>query len=195
MDWYWPQAGDTPPAALVFYYTGKCLQIIPVVLYLIYRSGESWSAFGVVRPRWLGDPAFALLLWVAWYAAYFLVWAVIAATGVDATAVKAGGPDDTITPSQPAFAVVAAFATATGEELVLRGYLIPRFERLLGSRWASVLTTTALFAAYHVYNGISGVVDATILGLILGSGFCLVRRLWPVILAHWLYDVVATFGF
>jgi len=70
------------------------------------------------------------------------------------------------------------------EELVMRGYLIPRFERLLNSTWGSLLLTTVLFATYHCYQGPSGVVNALEFGLIYGSAFCVFRRVWPLALAH-----------
>jgi membrane protease YdiL (CAAX protease family) len=77
------------------------------------------------------------------------------------------------------------------EELVMRGYLIPRFERLLGSSWKAVLVSTVLFASCHMYQGPVGVISAAITGLVLGIAFCWVRRLWPVALAHALLDFIA----
>ena len=72
----------------------------------------------------------------------------------------------------------------------MRGYLLSRFERLSGSTAKSLLLATCLFAAYHAYQGMYGVMSAFVFGFVVGAAFCLVRRLWPVALAHALYDVL-----
>lgn len=49
--------------------------------------------------------------------------------------------------------LIGCAAGAFCEELVMRGYLIPRLERLLRSTRIAVLVTTAVFASYHIYQG------------------------------------------
>ena len=79
------------------------------------------------------------------------------------------------------------------EELACRGYLIPRIETLFGSTWKSILFSSILFALLHISKGITGVVTSGLLGVIWGIAFCATRRIWPVVIAHALWDyVVAT---
>ena len=72
----------------------------------------------------------------------------------------------------------------------MRGYLIPRFERLLRSTSAAVVVSTALFASYHLYQGTHGVIGAGVTGLVYAVAFCSLRRLWPVFVAHALHNYV-----
>jgi len=86
--------------------------------------------------------------------------------------------------------VVHIFTSAFYEELLMRGYLIPRFERLLRSTWNSLLLTALLFGSYHTDQGIGGVLDTSLAGLVYGGAFCWFRRLWPVAAAHALYNLM-----
>ena len=69
------------------------------------------------------------------------------------------------------------------EELVMRGYFIPRFEQIFGSTFIAVTLSSLLFGAYHAYLGWRGVLSATVIGLIYGVVFARFRRLWPLVVA------------
>lgn len=90
--------------------------------------------------------------------------------------------------------VIAGF----GEELVYRGFLFNRLSVLAGSgAWgkaAVVLLTSALFGVVHRFDqGLPGVQQATVVGLVFGSIFAVTRQLWPLIVAHAAFDVTAVF--
>ena len=87
----------------------------------------------------------------------------------------------------------SCLATGFHEELVCRGYLIPRFETLLGSTWKSILFSSIVFGTLHVHKGMEGVITSGLSGVIWGIGFSATRRIWPVVISHALWDyVVAT---
>jgi uncharacterized protein len=94
-------------------------------------------------------------------------------------------------------AIWAMFAAAGfGEETVFRGFAFERLRKLLGSSaWAktfTVLVTAAAFGAAHYSNqGMPGVQQAAIVGLVLGSIFALSGRLWLPIIAHIAFDLTA----
>ena len=72
---------------------------------------------------------------------------------------------------------------AFGEETVFRGYLFERAGKLLGhsapARAATVLSTSALFgAAHHAGQGVAGVEQALITGLVFGTIFANTRRIF-----------------
>ncbi|SRR6266536_385696 len=83
-----------------------------------------------------------------------------------------------------------------GEETVFRGYLFERFGKLLGpATWAravTVLVTSAGFGlAHYPQQGLAGVQQATITGLVFGTTYALTGRLWPSMSAHAAFDLTA----
>ena len=77
-----------------------------------------------------------------------------------------------------------------GEEMFFRGFVITRLQTVLNdTRLASafaVLLAALLFGYVHFYyQGLTGLVNATAIGLIFGAFFLLYKRnLWPLVLAH-----------
>ncbi|HXL34682.1 MAG TPA: CPBP family intramembrane glutamic endopeptidase [Gemmatimonadales bacterium] len=83
-----------------------------------------------------------------------------------------------------------------GEETVFRGYLFERLGKLLGSdlraKTLTVLTSTALFALGHYsLQGISGVEQAMITGLLFGTIVAVTGRIWIPMVAHAAFDLTA----
>ena len=81
--------------------------------------------------------------------------------------------------------VLAAF----GEEMVWRGYALPRVAEVLGDSriaWAaSILAVNAAFGLAHLYQGESGIVQATVQGILFGLLYLATRRnLLAPIAAH-----------
>ena len=81
--------------------------------------------------------------------------------------------------------VFAAF----GEEMVWRGYALPRVAEILGGSrfaWAaSLLAVNAAFGLAHLYQGESGIVQATVQGVLLGLLYLATgRNLLAPIAAH-----------
>jgi membrane protease YdiL (CAAX protease family) len=92
------------------------------------------------------------------------------------------------------FAVVWTWA-AFGEELTYRGYVLNRAADLGGRTSAAwvvgLLLVTALFGFGHSYQGLAGVLDTGIHGLLLGVLYLAAgRNLWPCIIAHGVADTV-----
>jgi membrane protease YdiL (CAAX protease family) len=70
----------------------------------------------------------------------------------------------------------------------MRGYLFTRLEQLLRSTWAAVLLSAAVFGLMHWFGGPFNVCDAFLAGIVYGIAFAWTRTLWPVVIAHALYD-------
>jgi membrane protease YdiL (CAAX protease family) len=88
--------------------------------------------------------------------------------------------------------VVAGF----GEETVFRGYLFERFRKLFGSgvgaRTATVLLTSVWFGLDHyAVQGLAGVQQATIVGLVFGTIFTFTGSIFMLMCAHAAFDVTA----
>lgn len=144
-------------------WTITCESIITgLMLLLIAWTGEPWSRFGIYRVRPLWDLLGGGLL--------YLVTTRVAAIAnrllLDVCQ-EWLSPDDIhrllkdsyewLAPyggAEILLALAASICIGFSEEIVFRGYLIPRLEQLLNSTWLSVLLTSLLFAFTHLYLGI-----------------------------------------
>lgn len=175
----------------------RSVQVSWLVLYLMARSGTPWSRFGLVAPRWIRDSLLAFATLVAAYFAYGF-YAAGAMSLIPAETMSRetqrlnelfSGPRE---PEQTVLFVVSQLANGFAEELVMRGYLIPRFEDLFGSTVKALLFSSVLFSSYHLYQGLYGAGSALVMGLVFGVAFCAIRRIWPVAAAHALLNISST---
>jgi membrane protease YdiL (CAAX protease family) len=176
----------------------RSLQICVPVCYFIGRSGERWSEFGLSRPRWLLDPSLAIGIWMC--DVVILLWARRMAgrlLSVDQIETLFSHSEYVFavasTPSEHVLLAVSTAASAFAQELAMRGYLLRRFEQLFRSTWLSVLFTSLLFAGYHTYQGAAGTFYTFVSGLTYAGAFCAFRRLWPLAIAHTLWNWVVIF--
>lgn len=93
------------------------------------------------------------------------------------------------------FLAIAWTEAAFIEELFFRGYLFNRITDLFGNERVgtliALLATSFLFGAGHSYQGISGMVDTALAGLVLGLLYIYAgRNLWLPILTHGVIDTV-----
>lgn len=85
------------------------------------------------------------------------------------------------------------------EELVYRGYALPRLEALTGKRWQAIAVTAAGFGLQHVAFALAdwrlaviSAVSMTLVGGAYGAFYFVARqRLLPLMLLHWQADFVA----
>ncbi len=91
--------------------------------------------------------------------------------------------------------VLAAFANAWAEEALVVAYLLTRLRQLGWTENSSLLASALLRGSYHLYQGFGGFVGNVVLGLVFGRVWQRNTRLWPLVLAHGLIDVVAFVGY
>jgi membrane protease YdiL (CAAX protease family) len=87
-------------------------------------------------------------------------------------------------------------AAGFGEELIFRGFAFERLGRLIGTRsWgkaaAVALTTVGFAAAHYAGQGLAGVQQAAVTGLVFGSLYALTGRLWLTAAMHAAFDLTA----
>jgi membrane protease YdiL (CAAX protease family) len=76
------------------------------------------------------------------------------------------------------------------EELVFRGFLMPRLRRATGSWAIAVLLSTAVFAALHVIDQVpAALVLVTVLSLMFSLVTIWRRSIVPAVVAHALFDL------
>ena len=90
--------------------------------------------------------------------------------------------------------VLAAAKNAVLEEVIMLGYLFTRWREAGWSPVTIVVVSALLRGTYHLYQGLGGFVGNVAMGLLLGAVYLRVRRTAPMVLAHWVIDIVAFVG-
>ncbi len=169
----------------------RSLQVAVPTLWIMARSGEDWATFGLRKPRFLPDLGLGILLWGLALVAMRSMWLLVPALAEDW---GPGGQKGVLNGplSAPRWALVALMEVANSfsEELVMRGYLIPRFEEMARSRTVAVVASALLWAGYHSYQGFPAMLDIALFGLIMGAFFVVTRRLWPLVVGHTIWNLV-----
>ncbi len=91
---------------------------------------------------------------------------------------------------------ISWFAAAFGEEVLFRGFLMRHLYRLFGSTniaaGFAVVSQALIFASLHLNQAIAGAIAAFMIACVLGAAFYKMgRNLWPLIIAHGVYDNAA----
>jgi len=87
-------------------------------------------------------------------------------------------------------ALITIAVSAFYEEMLMRWYVISRLEQIGIRTWAALLASVILFGSVHFYEGYLGMAHASADGLIYGICFVLTRRIWPSVLAHFLWNFI-----
>lgn len=170
---------------------------IAVVVWLLRREGSSLGAMlGRLRGKdVLLGVAIGVGLLVALFAGQFL-----------GNLLMYGGPPPVGQSWDPAFRMplwyglwciaVMPITIALAEEVLYRGYLQPRWSDRIGG-WPAMLLVSLFFGAQHIAFALSSpqaafvrVLGTFLGGLLLAWLFRRTGRLWPLIIGHWLADVV-----
>lgn len=81
------------------------------------------------------------------------------------------------------------------EEVIMVGYLFLRW-RQAGWQPARIIVVSALIRGLnHLYQGFGGMIGNIVMGLFFGWMYQRTRRLWPLVIAHTLIDIVAFIGY
>ena len=76
------------------------------------------------------------------------------------------------------------------EEIVFRRCARHLFQIYLGDGYVSVFVGSLLFGAYHWWTGVGNIVEAAMMGVLLMLFLRRSEALWPVVLGHYLTDIV-----
>ena len=163
------------------------LNIVPPLLFIIAVSNEPWSKFGITKPRWIADSFFAIGICFLSISVMAMTMSFLLPERGEEVARSGLGY---VGWGTVLLCFVGLTANSIAEELAMRGYLIPRFEELFKSPVIAVGLSSALFASYHIYQGVQSVIAIFMFGIVYGIFFCLLRRLWPLVIAHTLTNAL-----
>lgn len=160
--------------------------------YLLVRAGFALRAVGLDASRpWrdaLGSAGLAALIGVPGLGLYLVARALNVSVTIAPTTL-----DDTWW--RLPVLLMSAAANAWAEEVVMVAYLITRLRQLGWSENRSLLVQALLRGSYHLYQGLGGFVGNIVMGLVFGRFWQRTNRLWALVGAHALIDVVAFLGY
>jgi membrane protease YdiL (CAAX protease family) len=164
---------------------------VGAALVLAWRalSRTPWSEIGYVRPKsWILTVAIGVTFGVAFkFAMKAIVMPLLGAPAINQSYHFLAGNRAML----PA-AIWAMFVAGFGEETLFRGWMFERLGKLVGSKPAIVILTAILFGLGHyATQGIPGVEQATIVGLVTGTIFAMTGRLFMLMIAHAAFDLTA----
>lgn len=177
--------------SLLYLLVSSVATIVPL-LYLLHRSPEGLAHFGITRPKALADLGGGVFLALLLIGVFLVFWQAVLRTVPPYLLTElwtrpksAPAPRDA---AGVALYLAAHAANGFSEELAMRCYFVTRIREHTGSWLTGVLYGSALFASYHIYHGVVPMIDVFCFGVVLGFAFILVRRVWPLALAHMLFN-------
>ena len=157
-------------------------------------SRTPWREIGYVQPKsWTQDLALGLALGIV----FKLLMKALVMPLFGAPAINQAYHYLTGNPAAlPGAVYLMIVGGGFGEETVFRGYLFERLGKLFGgsaaAKAASVILSAGLFALYHYREqGLAGLEQASITGLVFGTLFAVTGRLWMVMAVHAAFDLTA----
>lgn len=86
--------------------------------------------------------------------------------------------------------IFSAITAAVTEELIFRGYLLPRIKLLTGNAWLSILISSAIFGlAHYTYEDFTRMLFPFIIGLVFSVFYYRYRSLITLIICHLIIDL------
>ncbi|MBV9847845.1 MAG: CPBP family intramembrane metalloprotease [Kutzneria sp.] len=160
--------------------------------YLLWRAGTGLARIGLDRTRpgrdLLGGIGLAALIGIPGLGFYLLTRAL----HVNLTVVPSALGDTWW--RVPAL-LLAAFGNAWAEEVLVVGYLLTTLRRFGWSENRGLLIAALLRGSYHLYQGFGGFLGNVVMGLVFGRVWQRTNRLWVLIVAHTVLDVVSFVGY
>lgn len=91
--------------------------------------------------------------------------------------------------------LLSALRAGVTEEFIVVGYLFERLKSFGWGPWSVILTSAALRATYHAYQGFGAIIGNFVMGVVFGWVYARTGRLWPLVIAHTLIDIAVFVGY
>jgi hypothetical protein len=86
--------------------------------------------------------------------------------------------------------IISSILTGIFEELMEVGYIIKVTEK--HGMWTAVVISALIRAVLHFYQGAAGMACVFVIGVTFGLVYWKLRKLWPLIVAHILIDIIGS---
>lgn len=192
---------ERPWFDLVYQLLGFTFGLAPValVIFLLWREqrphlsrlGFGRSA-GLKRNWWITETGGGVLLAAAIGIPGLGFYLATKALGINVTVVPT--TLDTAWWTVPVL-VLAALRAALGEEVIVVAYLFDRLRRLGLGTTTIIVVSAVLRGTYHLYQGFGGFLGNVIMGLVFGWIYRRTGRVLPLVVAHWVLDIVSFAGY
>jgi membrane protease YdiL (CAAX protease family) len=165
------------------------LLLIGLLWHIIRLNSESMEVFSMAfAPKDLLR-GFGLWIWagVSRFGTYQLLWSL---SGGAAQAGKAPSRLEVFQVPFSALYLLAMIVIPCLEEFYVRGFLQTRLKQAAWNGLAVVLVSTLLQTSYHLYQGLVACLSLAPGFVIFAAYYQTSRRLWPVIVAHIITDLL-----
>lgn len=147
---------------------------------------------GTRRSWWLRESGFGLVLAAVIGIPGLVFYVFTREIGINVTVVPAAL--NTYWWTVPVL-VLMALKAALGEELIVVAYFFNRMKLLGVGPVATIVASAVLRGTYHLYQGFGGFLGNVIMGLVFGWAYHRWGRALPLIVAHWVLDIVSFVGY
>ncbi len=165
-----------------------------IVLLWTWRSNTPWRELGFVRPKsWVLTVLGGIVFGVAFkFLMKAIVMPLLGADPVNNAYHYLAGNRAALPGAIYTLIVAAGF----GEEVVYRGFFFAQLRKVFGQGPAPqaviISISASLFGLAHYWvQGITGVEQAVITGLVFGAMFVITGQIWIVMFAHAAFDLTA----
>jgi membrane protease YdiL (CAAX protease family) len=166
------------------------LALVSLILYFLWRNGESLQSLGWTTNRFWQDLVIGVVLFVPVNLATSYLDQFLQSIGFSAPATPLPATTATGGIGQIVLGVILVVIVAISEETIFRGYLILRFGRITQSAAWAVVISSFVFSLGHGYEGSSGVVTVGVMGAIFAIIYLWRGSLTAPMVMHFLQDFI-----
>jgi membrane protease YdiL (CAAX protease family) len=168
---------------LVIYEVAVAAALVP------WLARRGWTPRAVAGTPAPSDLVQGAGVWFLALACYYVVWALFAILQPHSAAKLAAEHRFNGLPAGAAMIIIASLLNPVFEEMLWLGYGVGRLATRVGLRTAAVVSIV-LRVAVHAYQGPWAILSILPVGVAFTWYYGRTRRLWPVIVAHVLFDAI-----
>ncbi len=91
--------------------------------------------------------------------------------------------------------VLAALKAALQEEIIVVAFLFAKLRNLGARPWLIIAVSALVRGSYHLYQGFGPFIGNALMGVVFGWAYLRWGRVMPLVIAHWILDIVSFTGY